>query len=84
MSNIGYSIASTEEDFKNLKQLSHDVFDDEVKELVDVLVKYGSVDIKTAEYGIAGTIKEYRGQGINKRLTELFLKNVKNQVMIWQ
>jgi hypothetical protein len=37
MINIGYSIASTEEDFKNLKQLSYAVFDDEVKELVDDL-----------------------------------------------
>ncbi len=42
--------------------------------LLDTHVKYGEVKIKAAEYGIAGTLEEYRGRGVNNKLTELFLE----------
>ena len=42
--------------------------------LLDTPVKYGDVKIKAAEYGIAGTLEEYQGMGLNNNLTELFLE----------
>ena len=45
--------------------------------LLDTPVKYGDVILKTAEYGIAGTLAEYRGQKINNKLTEMFFEKCK-------
>lgn len=45
--------------------------------LLEVPVKYGDINIKAAEYGVAGTLEEYQGQGINSKLTKLFLEKSK-------
>lgn len=68
---------------KNEDNIYFYAYDQEKAKYVGILcllatpVKYGDVVIKTAEYGIAGTIKEYRGQGINDKLTKLFFEKTK-------
>ena len=68
---------------KNEDNIYFYAYDQEKPKYVGILcllatpVKYGDVVIKTAEYGIAGTIKEYRGQGINDKLTKLFFEKTK-------
>ena len=45
--------------------------------LLDMPIKYGEVTLKAAEHGIVATDENYRGQGINKKLTEMFFNKAK-------
>jgi predicted acetyltransferase len=47
--------------------------------LLDMEIKYGDVTLKTSELGIVATDPDYQGQGINKKLTDLFLTKAKEE-----
>ena len=40
--------------------------------LIDTPIRYGDIILKACEYGVAGTDENYRFQGVNRTLTELF------------
>lgn len=60
-------------------------FDEEKKKyagtlnLIDTPIRYGDIVLKACEYGVAGTAENYRFQGVNRKLTELFFQQCKER-----